>query len=150
MAPASRHLRFTGVRREPLGLKRVPVPARNPLPRHGPIGDRVAAVYLAELLGGHGDLDRLRAEVDADDRWFAIMQMGDLRAKRGDLDELRTRADTRRQGRRRAAARPAKAGQPRGSRATASIWPKPRRVNRMCVRAPRRRVLAQVCPRSPG
>ena len=58
-------------------------------------GDGAAAMQLAELLAGRGDLDRpalLRARADAGDE-HAAMRLAGLLADRGDLDQLRARAD---------------------------------------------------------
>ena len=55
-----------------------------------------AAVRLAGLLAGRGDLDEavqiLRARADADDL-LHLLWLIDLLAERGDLDGLRARAD---------------------------------------------------------
>jgi hypothetical protein len=54
--------------------------------------DTYAARLLAELLGGRGNLDELRARADAGDT-YAARRLVMLLAGRGNLDELRARAD---------------------------------------------------------
>jgi len=55
-------------------------------------GDELAALRLAGLLAGRGDLDGLRGRADADDKHASWLLAGML-AGRGDLDGLRAQAD---------------------------------------------------------
>ena len=64
-----------------------------PLYRHAAdAGDNDAAIRLARLLAGRGDLEELRTRADAR-RHAPAEQLARLLAGRGDLEELRTRAD---------------------------------------------------------
>ena len=69
---------------------------RYAIPLYRPAGDWPAASHLADLLAARGDVDGLRARVEAGDLFADVRLaelLAELLAERGDLDGLRERAD---------------------------------------------------------